>query len=104
MRSTSGVHLAISGPATHWPIIGISKKQEATSHSTPEAEMVAASFAIRQKGLPFMHIWDTIRGERCVLQVLEDNDAMIRICQTGRNSTMRHIGRTHGISVACCKS
>ena len=60
MRSTSGVHLAISGDHSNWPIIGISKRQEATSHSTPEAEMVAASFAVRQKGLPFMNIWDTI--------------------------------------------
>ena len=30
---------------------------------------------------------------------MEDNDAMIRICTTGRNPTMRHINRTHGISI-----
>ena len=25
---------------------------------------------------------------------------MIRVCQTGRNPTMRHLGRTHRVSVA----
>ena len=30
----------------------------------------------------------------------EDNDVCIRVCRTGRNQTMRHLGRTHGITIA----
>ena len=30
----------------------------------------------------------------------EDNEAMIRVCLTGKNPTMRHLSRTHRISVA----
>ena len=30
----------------------------------------------------------------------EDNDVAIRVCQSGRNQSMRYLGRTHGISVA----
>ena len=34
------------------------------------------------------------------LGVLLDNTAMIEIMRTGRNLTMRHLSKTHGISVA----
>ena len=34
------------------------------------------------------------------LVVHEDNQAMLRVMQTGRNPTMRYFGRTHRISVA----
>jgi hypothetical protein len=30
----------------------------------------------------------------------DDNEAMIQVCRTGRNPTMRHLGRTHGISIS----
>ena len=29
----------------------------------------------------------------------EDNDAMIQVVEIGRNPTMRHVGRIHGISI-----
>ena len=35
-RSTSGVHLDLAGSKTKFPILGISQKQTAVSHSTPE--------------------------------------------------------------------
>ena len=43
MRSTSGVHVDLAGPWSRFPVIGVSKKQTAMSHSTPEAEIVALS-------------------------------------------------------------
>jgi hypothetical protein len=36
-RSTSGVHLALRGPRTCFPLSGQSKRQSCVSHSTPEA-------------------------------------------------------------------
>ena len=45
-RSTSGVYAELVGPKTMAPIIGQSARQTATSESTPEAELVAASKAI----------------------------------------------------------
>ena len=41
-RSTSGTFLKIAGPNTSAPLAAQSKKQTAASHSTPEAEIVAA--------------------------------------------------------------
>ena len=29
-----------------------------------------------------------------------DNESMIQVCKTGRNPTMRHIGRTHRVNIA----
>ena len=108
------------------------------SHSTPEAEIVAGAFALRNTGLPGQVFWDTIAflyrlsqgtfsagggrfvpasEEHCVdewggdvvpapalgdggaLCFNGDNSAMIQVCLTGRNPTMRHLGRTHGISI-----
>ena len=37
LRSTNGVHFDIAGPGSKFPITGVSKKQTAVSHSTPEA-------------------------------------------------------------------
>ena len=39
------------------------------------------------------------RGEEVILQVREDNDAMVRVLTTGRNPTMRYLGLTHGIKI-----
>ena len=41
-KSTTGVHLCLRGPLTYFPINGQSKRQGCVSHSTPEAEIVAA--------------------------------------------------------------
>ena len=101
-KSTSGVFFAVCGPHTRWPITGQSKKQPVTSHSTPESEVVAFSRGLRTIGLPAVLLWSTLLGkgvEEVVLQVREDNDAMIRVLTTGRNPTMRYLSLTHGIKI-----
>ncbi len=101
-RSTSGVFLAMCGPNTRWPLNGQSKKQTATSHSTPEAEIVAYDHGLRTIGLPATSLWSMLigqNGNRAVLCVREDNDAMIKVLSTGRNPTMRYLSRTHGIQI-----
>ena len=49
-KSTSGVFLALKGPHTFFPLSACSKKQSCVSHSTPEAELVAANLAVRTEG------------------------------------------------------
>ena len=49
-KSTSGVFLALKGPNTFFPLSASSKKQSCVSHSTPEAELVAANLAVRTEG------------------------------------------------------
>ena len=59
-RSTSGVVLVLWGPNTFFPLAAMSKRQSSVSHSTPEAEVVAASIGIRMIGTPQLDLWDTI--------------------------------------------
>ena len=99
-HSTSGMDLATIGKWTNFPLTGISKGQSCVSHSTPEAEIVAANHALRMLGLPGLEMWDILLARKVILLVWEDNTAMIRIMETGRNPTMRDLGRTHGIQVA----
>ena len=62
-RSTTGVNLCLRGSDTYCPINGQSKRQECVSHSTPEAEIVAADFALRREGIPMLDLWDIISGK-----------------------------------------
>ena len=79
-RSTSGLHLALRGPATCFPLTGASKRQTCVSHSTPEAEIIAADFALRTSGIPAQQLWNVILGRQAGLVFHEDNQAMIRVC------------------------
>ncbi len=99
-RSTSGVFLALYGPHTFFPLSAQSKKQTAVSHSTVEAEIIAADHAIRMAGLPALPLWETILDRPLSLDVFQDNQATARIMTTGRAPTLRHIKRTHQVSVA----
>ena len=97
-RSTSGVHLSLLGPNTAWPLAGQSKKQGCVSHSTPEAEVVAADHALRTVGLPALSLWSVIlKDPDLVVNFHEDNQTAILAMRSGYSPTMRHIERTHGV-------
>ena len=99
-RSTTGYYLAIRGPRTCFPITGVSKRQNCVSHSTPEAETVATDFCLRHCGLPNLDLWHTVLPHKPCIMFFEDNQAMIRVIETGKNPTMRYLHRTHRVSVA----
>jgi hypothetical protein len=100
MRSTSGVFLALYGPHSFFPLCSQSKKQTAVSHSTVEAEIVAADHAIRTTGLPCLSLWEKLLDRQMSLEVYQDNQATARIMSTGRAPTLGHIGRVHLVSIA----
>ena len=87
-RSTSGVYLCIRGPGTAFPIAGSSQRQTHVSHSTPEAEIVAADFAIRTIGIPALTLWSTLLQKDACLQFHEDNQAMIAVMKSGRSDKL----------------
>ena len=98
-KSTNGVHHVLRGPNTCFPIEGISKRQSCVSTSTTEAEIVAGFFALKTVGLPALAMWEAVLPGPVTLTVHEDNQAMIRVCHTGKNPTMRYLGRVHRISI-----
>ena len=54
--------------------------------------------ALRSVLVPALDLWESLNLEvKAVFH--EDNEAMIQVCRTGKNPTMRHISRTHGVNV-----
>ena len=102
MKSTSGCIIALTGPNTYMPLSAFSNRQTAVSHSTPEAEIVAADAAMRKEGLPFLQIWDVLLDRKTILTLYEDNSACLQILKTGKNPTLRHVQRTHHVSIKFC--
>ncbi len=70
------------------------------SHSTVEAEIIAADHAIRISGLLALPLWETVLDRILSLDVYQHNQATARIMSTGRAPTLRHIRRTHCVSIS----
>jgi hypothetical protein len=100
MRSATGVILAVSGPNARVTLAGVSERQTAVSHSTPEAEIIAADHAMRAEAIPTLSLLDTIFERKVHLRMMEDNEAMIKICHSVKNPTMRYLNRTRKVGVA----
>lgn len=49
--------------------------------------------------IPALSLWDVIGPSMQVPMFHEDNQAMILVTMSGRNPTMRHLGRVHRVSV-----
>ena len=61
--------------------------------------MVATSHALRVVGCPGLELWQALLPHQPKMRFLEDNQAMLQCVKTGRNPTMRHLARTHRVSV-----
>ena len=80
-----------------------SKKQTAVSHSTPEAEIVAAAYGLRFFGEVILAmavpLWKGAFNLDVKVSLYEDNETAYRIFKSGQNNTMRYLGRTHGVNL-----
>ena len=66
---------------------------------TPEAERVAGLHGYMKVMLPALGLWETICPKLKAPLFHEDNQAMIMVVTSGRNPTMRHLGRVHRVSL-----
>ena len=99
-KSTNGGFLCITGPNSFFPLSQISKKQTAVSLSTTEAEIVSMVYGLKMLGLPSLDLWETVLDKPMFIDLLQDNQATMRVAITGKHGSLRHTGRTHGVSVA----
>ena len=99
-KPTTGIFMALTGPRILFSMNGVSKKQICASHSTPEAEVVAAHAAVRLEGLPALQLWDIVLERKVAATLLEDNQATVQIFKSGKNPPLRHIARTHRVNLA----
>ena len=99
-RSTTGAIIFLRGNGnTSVPISFVSKRQGSVSRSTSEAEIVAMDSTIRLLALPALSFVEEIFS-KVIVHVCGDNQAMLCVMKTGRNPTMRHLSRTHRVSIA----
>ena len=99
-RSTTGVRLEVEGPNSRFPVNACSKRQGCISCSTPEAELVAGFTAYKNSLMPSFDLWDVLLPNGYQAKFYEDNQAMISVVNSGRNPTMKHLGRAHRIPIA----
>ena len=93
-KSTSGLSLVLVGPlAAH------SKKQTAVSHSTAEAEVVAAEASMRELGVPALDLWEIILERAVEIKLLEDDQTTATNIRTGRFPKLRRVQRMHGVNI-----
>ena len=96
---TSWAFHSLEWPYTHFPLSAKAVRQTCVAHFTPEADMVSANSAIRLMGLPSLDLWEVVLGRKVALDLIEDNESIIQIVKTGRNLSMRHMSRAHGVNV-----
>ena len=99
-KSTSGGFLVLYGKNTFFPLTWICKKQTAVSRSTTEAEVISLAHSLFAEALPTLQLWCQILGRDVTLEVLEDNEATIKIIRKGGSAKLRHVSRTHKINLA----
>jgi hypothetical protein len=102
-KSTNGGFLCLSGPNTFFPLQWISRRQTSVSRSTTESEVVSLAHSLFLEALPMCDMFDCILGRDVELEVLEDNEATIKIVRKGYSSKLRHISRTHRVNLASVK-
>ena len=92
--------MALVGPQSFSLLGWGSRKQTCASHSSAEAEIVAAAEALRLEGIPAFDLWSKILGREPQLTMYEDNQATTRITQTGKYPKLRHVQRVHGVNIS----
>lgn len=98
-RSTSEIHLAMHGPHLMFPLFVASKQQAAVAFCTPEVGVVAANEGYRTALVPALSLWEYIAPKLQPPMFPEDNQACILVMRSGRNPTMRHLGRVRRANI-----
>ena len=99
-KSTSGRFLVFYGPNTFFPLSWICKKQTAVSRSTTEAEVISLAYSLFSEALPTLQLWCGILKRDVRLEVLEDNEATIKIIKKKGSAKLHHVTRTHKVNLA----
>ena len=86
-------------PTTLCQLTAVSKKQTAVSHSTPEAEYIAADHAVRVEGMPLQDLLEPIFGAP-TMHFYEDNETCSLAIRTGKTVSLKHLNRTHRVDIA----
>ena len=103
-KSTAGCLLELYSPKSgrRWPIAWSVRKQTASASSTAEAETVAVSYSARHDGLPMQELLDVLLGgcrPPLPMIMLVDNTQAISAVQKGYSKKLKHLNRSHRVSI-----
>eukprot|EP00959_Pyramimonas_sp_CCMP1952_P315494 6603208-Pyramimonas_sp.AAC.1 len=77
-----------------------SQRHTCASHSTLEAEIVAADLALRKELLAALPLWEILLGRPVRCLFLEDNQAVCKVIKAGGSMKLMHLPRTHRTDAA----
>ena len=66
---------------------------------TKEAEFVSLSASLFAEAIPCQELWQTLIPD-ILLEIYEDNSAVLAIISKGFSPKLRHLSKTHRINVA----
>ena len=98
-KSSSGNLLCLEGPDSFWPLSWLSKKQGATARSTTEAEVISLATGVFD-ALPVLEFAERIFQRSIELRCMQDNTAVIAICNEGYPAKLRHVNKHHRINLS----
>ena len=100
-KSTSGcwVELAAEGSGNTFPLTWYCTWQTHTASSSAEAEIVAASGALRREALPIQQLIESCTGRRLQIEMMVDNTQAIAAAERGYSKKLRHLNRTHRVAI-----
>ena len=98
-KSSSGNLLCLEGPNSFWPLSWLSKKQGATSRSTTEAEVISLATGVFD-ALPVLEFAERIFQRNIEMRCMQDNTAVIAICNQGYSAKLRHVNKHHRINLS----
>ena len=103
-RSTSGGWFELgAGSPTGLTTAGLewsSKRQTATATSTTEAEMSSAAAILKGAAVPALELWERLLRRPVTIRLLEDNQATLKVMQSGYSSKLRHMSKTQRVELS----
>ena len=100
-KSTDGVWVELASPSSgrFFQIVWRSSLQKFTASASAESETAGASKGMRQEGIPVQILMEEMLGKRLVLRCLIDNTQTIQAIKSGYSKRLRHLSRTHRVSI-----
>ena len=91
------IELASEDGARSWALHWSYSKQGFTAGHTQEAEITALYDSLRNDGLPIASLLEFLLDRPVIVEVLEDNAAVVPAAQNGYGPRLRHLDRTKRI-------
>ena len=99
-KSTSGIVIGVQTGEAFFPLFWQSKKQSSVARSTSEAESIALAATLFGETLRIQEMLERLFEVSIPIHLEQDNEAVIRILQSGYSVKLRHCNRVHRVNIA----